>query len=308
MAAVDTESAPLVSVVVVVHTMPREIPRTLRSLSPDYQRGIDADDYEVIVVDNGSDEPLDEDMLASFPGTLRSYRLAPAPPSPARAVNLGLERSRGRVIGLSIDGARIVSPGFVAYGLRGTTLAPRSVVATLAWHLGPVQHMHAAEAGYDQVAEDALLAESGWERDGYRLFSVSTLAASSHRGWFGPLAESNGLFMKRELWDELEGMDERFVIPGGGRANHDLYRRACELDGAQLVVVLGEGTFHQIHGGAATSRRQRRPEADAEYETLRGKPFRPPQNQPLYIGHLPDTALDHLEASVRWLAEDIRGR
>ena len=47
-----------VSVVVVVYNMPREAPRTLHSLSASYQRHIDADDYEVIVVDNGSNPPF----------------------------------------------------------------------------------------------------------------------------------------------------------------------------------------------------------------------------------------------------------
>ena len=42
------------SVVVVAHDMSRELPRTVRSLAPDYQRGVKADDYEVIVIDNGS--------------------------------------------------------------------------------------------------------------------------------------------------------------------------------------------------------------------------------------------------------------
>ena len=55
--------------------------------------------------------------------------------------------------------------------------------------------MEAAEAGYDQAAEDELLAGIDWEDDGYRLFDVSTLAGSSARGWFGPMGESSGLFM-----------------------------------------------------------------------------------------------------------------
>ena len=45
------------SVVVVAHDMARELPRTLRSLSRRYQLGLPADDYEVIVVDNGSADP-----------------------------------------------------------------------------------------------------------------------------------------------------------------------------------------------------------------------------------------------------------
>ena len=104
---------------------------------------------------------------------------------------------------------------------------------------------------------------------GYRLFELSTLAGSSGRGWFGPLGESNALFMQAALWAELGGLDEEFALPGGGLVNHDLLRRACELPGAELIVLLGEGTFHQIHGGAATSGRYTREEAGDEYERAR---------------------------------------
>ena len=47
--------APDLSVVMVVHNMRREAPRSLRSLSPRYQQGLDGRHYEVIVVENGSD-------------------------------------------------------------------------------------------------------------------------------------------------------------------------------------------------------------------------------------------------------------
>jgi hypothetical protein len=40
--------------------MARELPRTIRSLSPIMQRGIDPADVEVILIDNGSTEPFDE--------------------------------------------------------------------------------------------------------------------------------------------------------------------------------------------------------------------------------------------------------
>ena len=35
------------------------------------------------------------------------------------------------------------------------------------------------------------------------------------------MAESNALFMDRDLWLELGGYDERFTTPGGGLANLD---------------------------------------------------------------------------------------
>jgi hypothetical protein len=33
---------------------------------------------------------------------------------------------------------------------------------------------------------------------------------------------------------------------------------------------------------------------------LRGRPYRPPDDEPLYVGTVPDQTLGHLERSVRW--------
>jgi glycosyltransferase involved in cell wall biosynthesis len=296
-----------VSVVVVAYNMARELPRTLHSLAPEYQLGVEAADYEVIVVDNGSAEPLDPAMLAAFPGRLRSTRLDPAPPTPARAANLGIEMAESDFVGLLIDGARMASPGLLARALLARCLAPRVIVATLGFHLGAGRHIDAGDAGYDQAAEDELLAGTGWEHDGYSLFSVSTLAASSARGWFAPMGESNGLFMAKSLWQELGGLSEEFALPGGGLSNHDLYRRACELDDVALVVLLGEATFHQIHGGAATSGRVTWDAMHDEYVRLRGRAYTPPTKNRLYLGTVPEAALPHIEHSAA-RAMELRAR
>jgi hypothetical protein len=179
-------------------------------------------------------------------------------------------------------------------------------VTAPAYHLGSTTQMEAV--GHDQAAEDELLAGSGWERDGYELFAISALAASSGRGWFGPMGESSSLFMRRSLWDELGGLDERFALPGGGLANHDLYRRACEAEGVQLVVLPGEGTFHQVHGGAATSRRFGWDEMHADYIGIRGHPYKPPGNQPIFFGMIPRQALRHAERSARLAIERAERR
>jgi hypothetical protein len=289
-----------ISVVVVTYDMDRELPRTLQSLAPGYQKDIDPSDYEVIVVDNGSPRPPDGAMLAAFPGRLRAARIDSAPASPAHAANLGLDMAEGALVGLLIDGARMASPGLISQAMLASRLTDRAVVTTLAWHLGDVPHMRAAEVGYDREVEDQLLRRTDWEADGYRLFEISTLAGSSRRGWFGPLEESNALFMQGPLWQELGGLDERFEQPGGGALNHDLYRRACGLEGTRLIVLLGEGTFHQIHGGALTSATYPREMALAEYEALRGVPLSTPRFEPLYLGTVPPQALPHLEYSLRW--------
>lgn len=84
------------SVVVVAYDMARELPRTLATLSRPYQRG--TVEYEVIVVDNGSPEPVDDALLADVPGG-RLIRLDPAPPSPARAANVGLDAAVAPLVG-----------------------------------------------------------------------------------------------------------------------------------------------------------------------------------------------------------------
>ena len=60
--------------------------------------------------------------------------------------------------------------------------------------------------------------------------------------------------MRREMWDELGGYDEAFASPGGGLVNIDTLVRALELPGALPVLMIGEATFHQVHGGVTTNR------------------------------------------------------
>ena len=241
----------------------------------------------MIVVDNGSNPPLDPQLVAGLSGNFRLIRIDPASPSPAQAVNRGLAEARGEVIGVMVDGARIVTPGLLHFARQGARLHENAVVVAPGWYLGYDFQRWAMRYGYDQAREDALLAAIEWPQDGYRLFEIATMDESSVEGWFQPIAEANALFMRRNLWDELGGMDERFDAPGGGLVNLDTYFRAIELPDAQLVLLLGEGTFHQLHGGIATNVSPEQiiesfQKWDDQYEKLRGRRYqiRNPEKEP----------------------------
>lgn len=293
-------SRPALSIVVVTYNMSREAPRTLRSLSPSYQHGVGPDDYEVIVVDNGSDVPFTSDQLDAIAPNFRLHAMVDPGPSPAAAANVGVSLARADSVGVILDGARIVTPGVVAGALRGLRLHGRAVISTLAWHLGPDHQSRSILHGYDQRTEDALLDRIDWPEDGYRMFEIAALAGSNPRGWFGPVNESCCFFMRRALYDELDGYDERFDLPGGGFVNLDFFARVCGLQDTQLVILLGEGSFHQIHGGIASNATAGVPKEFAEqYTHLRGAPFMMPGKEAVYLGAVTLPVLASIEESAR---------
>ena len=107
----------------------------------------------------------------------------------------------------------------------------------------------------------------------------------------------------------LRGYDERFSSPGGGFVNHDLFERACRLPDSQLIMLLGEATFHQMHGGAATGNpSSSREEFAAEYRRLRGRKFSKPRVPALYLGALPRQALPTVAAAAARAASALAAR
>ncbi len=281
---------PQLSVIVVVYNMRREAPRTLYSLSPAYQLGVSGNDYEVIVVENGSTEPLTPEDVAAFGANFRYVRIEQASPSPAGAINHGVALSKAPFVGVMIDGARLATPGVIVLAMQCLGRFERAVVGTVGFHLGPDVQMESIGHGYNRAAEDELLARIDWRHHGYRLFDISALAGSSPTGWLGTLHESNLIFLSRLLFDELAGFDERFQLPGGGFVNLDFYRRACELPNSLLITLLGEATFHQVHGGAITNQPaaelpQRLQTYGEEYRQIRGFYHENPTRPPLLFGH-----------------------
>jgi glycosyltransferase involved in cell wall biosynthesis len=278
---------PKLSLIVIVYDMGREAPRTLRSLALHYQTGIDADDYEVIVMDNGSPTPLGESLVRGFGPQFRYRYVRKAAKSPAQAINHGVAMARGKYVGIFIDGARIASPGLLALALQAFRQHHDPIVATLGWHLGPELQQKSVLKGYNQTAEDRLLDSIGWPKEGYRLFDISVLAASSFKGYAAAPSESNALFLRRKTFKRMGGYDPAFDIPGGGLLNLDFFIRALERAESPYVMLKGEGTFHQIHGGASTGKtevKDRFQEWAKQYQQIRGKAWKHPEREAIYLG------------------------
>jgi len=298
---------PALSVVVCFFDMQREAPRTLHSLGAAYQRDIQPAEYEVIAVENGSRARLPSGLVESFGENFRSTYFDTDSPSPVEAINRAVAMTSGELVVICIDGARILSPGVLAWMLRARRLHPEPFVATLSFHLGPDAKARSMLAGYDQAAEDALLASVPWQEDGYRLFEIASFAESSRFGWFAPLIESNCYALRRALFDELGGLDAKFQAPGGGLANHDFLRRACTRPEVEPIVLLGEGTFHQFHGGVATNARADTwPGFHADYVRIRGADYEPVNRRPTLVGHMPAPTLKFLARSLEAALEASR--
>jgi glycosyltransferase involved in cell wall biosynthesis len=295
---------PTVSVIVIAYNMPREIPRTVYSFLPPFQREIDPDDVEIIVVENGSDRPVAREDIEAWPKNVVYCQPDRILPSPAYALNYGASRARGRLLCPVIDGARMASPGLLANGIAANRLGETSFAATVGLHLGHEPQQFSVSKGYDQKAEDELLESIDWRENGYRMFDIACFGRSAESGWFGRISESNAPVLSARFYDRIGGYDTRFDIPGGGLVNLDFFRRCVEDPETRYSMLLGEGTFHQYHGGVTTSRPIREMPGDGErsvwdvyvdqYRQIRGKAWKPPGAKPYLFG----STVGHGRASV----------
>ncbi len=280
------DTSPRLSIVLVAYNMHRELPRTLYTLSSHYQTNIAQEDYEVLVVDNGSKPAIGEQIAASIAPNIRYVYNDSDDGSLSRAVNLGVSQTRSDLLGIAVDGARMASPGVLGLALECFDHFKNPVVGTVGFHLGHEVQSRSVLRGYDQTEEDRLLESIRWQDDGYQLFEVSTPGASSRIPWFSASLESNLFFLTREYFENLAGYDERFDLPGGGLVNLDFWKRACAGPCDRVFTLLGEATFHQFHGGVMTNRPAHLTDFEvrkylAQYESIRGEKYQPPDT-PMY--------------------------
>jgi glycosyltransferase involved in cell wall biosynthesis len=267
--------------------MQREALRTLYSLTSKYQRHIHNLKYEVIVIDNGSTKPLDEKWINELGDEFRYIFFKAKTPSPCEALNYGVQIAHGKHVMLCIDGARILSPNILHLSYLATKMYATPFVYTLSMHIGKKLQNLLVEENYSQAQEDQLLNSIQWQADGYNLFEVSTLAGSSKYGYFSQISESNCFLIPKYTYTEIGGFDQKFSSPGGGLANLDFFNRLHEIKNIDPIMLLGEATFHQFHGGTATNVPMKDhpwEKMAAEYLQIRGIPYQSIAQNPTYFG------------------------
>jgi cephalosporin hydroxylase len=205
-----------------------------------------------------------------------------------------LPLARGRAVAIMIDGAHVLTPGTLHFGMLGLETYMPAVVATQQWYVGPGEQHEAVLKGYEEGYEDKLFEQIEWPTDGYRLFDIGHFVGG--RDWFDGLWESNCIFVPASLLDQVGAMDHDFNLPGGGFANLDFFERMTTSPRINLVTLLGEGSFHQVHGGTTTNtpgiaeRQDLLQTYGQQYAELRGRVFKSPSKIIHYIGALPEAA------------------
>jgi len=312
---ITSPQKPLFSVVIIAYNMAREIPRTVQSFLPPYQIDIHPDDIEIIVMENGSSAPVDPKIVASWPDNVRYVKVQKPHPSPAQALNAGVNMAKADWVCPVVDGARMVTPGLFKATKELVNAHPNPLIATIGRHLGDVVQQFNVKNGYNQEVEDNLLASIDWPNNPYQLFDISCVGGSAQGAWLMPIAESNVLILKKTQYERLGGYDEKFNIPGGGLINLDFFKRAVEHEDSQYCLLIGEASFHQYHGGITTSRPVSDPSIEdkkyttweiyaRQYENIRGRPYEVSAQIPILYGRI----TSHVRTIALTAAKDIERR
>lgn len=297
---------PRLSIIVIVHRMSRQAENTLYSLSVAHQRNVHESDYEIIAVENDSDDRLGEERAVRLGKNVRYFLRQEAGVSPVPAMNFAFEQSRADYVGFIIDGARMVTPRLVEHAFLARQVSEHPLVIVPGYHLGATEHHQHETAGHSEAVERELLEGARWKENGYALFGISVFSGANPRGVFSQYLESNCFFCRRESFEKIGRADPRFDLPGGGSVNIYIYHALARLPECELIVLAGEGTFHQFHGGVTTMEVADR---EAMLQTHRdnlaavfGGPFKGMHREPTVLATFPGASVSVVKMSSEKVA------
>ena len=232
---------------------------------------------------------------ASARSSTTSTSASESSPSPANALNRGLELARGRAVAVMIDGAHVLTPGVLHFGMLGLSTYAPAVVSTQQWYVGPGEQNEAVSKGYDEgLRGPALRARSSGPSTATSSSTsgTSSVAATGSTGSGRATASS----CRARCSTRSERWTTTSTLPGGGFANLDFFERMTTSPRIKLVTILGEGSFHQVHGGTTTNAPESTERQDLlesygdQYAEIRGRVFKSPAKVVHYVGALPDSA------------------
>jgi len=277
---------PIFTTIIIFYNGQREAQRTLLTLSAKYQN-IDASLYKVLVLDSGSSQRIDEEMVKSFGEQFEYQYVSANHPSPIEALQIGLDKCDTPYIMVCIDGARMLSPGIFQKSLDIIKINPDAFVTTTGFHIGKHHQNYSILNGYNQEVEDQLLEKINWQSNGYALFKISSLYQDGY-SFFSHLAESNCFLVKTGHMRDIS-FHQGFISKGGGLINLSVFKDLIEIKKLQVYALIGEATFHQFHGGAASNISMAEhpvQEYRKEYKSIMDKEFAVPKYNPIYYGEI----------------------
>jgi len=204
------------SVVIPAHNRPRRLIECLAAIS---MLAYPVTRYEVIVVDDGSDESM-EPAVAPFLGRMNIALLRQSHSGPARARNAGAAAARGKYVAFTDDDCR-PDPGWLAALAKSVAANPGCAVGG--------QTINGLPENLFSTASQLLLqyVYRHWNRDEDDAFFIA----------------SNNLVFPRERFIEMKGFDIRF--PLAAAEDRELCDRWRWQDGR--IVYAPDAIIHHFH-------------------------------------------------------------
>ncbi len=132
-------SRPRITVQLCTHNRHELLGRVLDAL---FHQDLDPDDYEIILVDDGSDDGTYEAILARLVPTCAFHLVRQSNAGLARGRNVGLERARGDII-LFMDDDVLATPGLLSAHSRFHRAHPDSICRGVAINVDSFDHLPA---------------------------------------------------------------------------------------------------------------------------------------------------------------------